>query len=100
MNKKTNYHVHLSKIVSGGLRNIDCYYLVLKDSNGKKWISKNMRNDQDNDDVMAGEGSLEPVMMELWNYDKMALVEKYQVDFKVVPLFETKLFQDNIEITI
>jgi hypothetical protein len=52
MGKGGSYSVRLSKIVSGGLRNIDSYYLLLRDAHNLKFISKSMRNDEDNQDEL------------------------------------------------
>jgi hypothetical protein len=69
---KSTYALKLSKVVSGGLRHIDSYYLVLIDSHELKIISKAMRNDEDNDDTIVHE--IQPCMIEIWNYDKMTLL--------------------------
>lgn len=49
MANKAVYSAKLFKIVTGGgARNIDSYYIILRSSNNIKWISKTMRNDEDN----------------------------------------------------
>ena len=64
MNKNHNYHIELSKLVTGGVRNIDSYYIILTDSSRSvKWISKSMRNDEDNDDTIVGDGSIIPTYL-------------------------------------
>lgn len=74
MIKGGNYSVRLSKIVSGGLRNIDSYYLVLRDVHNLKCISKAMRNDEDNQDEILPPADFQPVQLEVYNYDKMTQV--------------------------
>lgn len=42
---KETFVLKLNKVVCGGLKNIDSYYLVLIDARNRKIISKTMRND-------------------------------------------------------
>lgn len=57
---KGSYSVRLSKIVSGGVRNIDSYYVVLRDAQNQKCISKAMRNDEENYDELAPQAEFHP----------------------------------------
>lgn len=39
-------------------------------------------------------------MLELWNYDKMKLVDKFKLDFKLQARFTWTLYQDNLELAV
>lgn len=55
MNRVSSYNIKLCKVVSGGHRNIDSYYLVIRnDRQPIKLISKAMRIDEDNEDYVSG----------------------------------------------
>ena len=87
------YSVKLTKVVSSGVRNNSAYYVVLINQDGSlKWISKNLRNDEDSEDTLAGEGQMMPVKVEFWNYDKMTLMGEYSVDFKTQQNYRWQFF--------
>ena len=75
MINKSVYNLKVAKAVCGGNRNVSSYYVVLISQNRSlKWISKTMRNDEDADDILTGEGQMVPAIVEFWNYDKMTLM--------------------------
>lgn len=101
MNRTSTFEVRLSKVVCGGNRNINAYYIVLKaDKPAAKLISRAMRIDEDNEDELGGEVEVKPSLLELWNYDKMKLVDRYKVDFKSNPRFTATIFEENLELTV
>jgi hypothetical protein len=101
MNRVSTYQIKLAKIVCGGHRNIDSYYVVLRDEKQHmKYISRAMRNDEDNEDEVTGEVEIKPNLLELWNYDKMKLVDRFKIDFKTQARFTWSIYQDNLEISV
>jgi len=97
MNRNSTYHVRLGKVVASGHRNIDAYYIVLRDNKQPtQYISKTMRIDEDNSDELRGELEIRPSSVEIWNYDKMKLVGSYSVDFKTKPVFTCYAYEDNM----
>ena len=56
MNRISSYHIGISKIVVGGVRNIDSYYVVLRSEKPVgRLISHAMRLDEDNSDDLQAE---------------------------------------------
>lgn len=101
MSRATTYQVKLGKIVVGGVRNIDSYYVVLRsDKLQAKYISRAMRIDEDNEDEITPEVDIRPTLLELWNYDKMRLVDKFKLDFKAQHRFTWTVFEDNLELAV
>jgi hypothetical protein len=46
MNRNSTFHVRLAKVVASGHRNIDAYYVVLRDNRqSTQYISRTMRVD-------------------------------------------------------
>jgi len=88
MNRNSIYHVRLGKVIESGYRNIDTYYIVIRDNKqATQYISKTMRIDEDNSDELRREVEIRPLSVEIWNYDKMKLVNNYNVDFTTKPIF-------------
>lgn len=101
MSRSSTYQVKLRKIVCGGVRNIDSYYAVMRsDKQPIRYISRAMRIDEDNEDEFTPEVDIRPTTLELWNYDKMRLVDTFKLDFKTEPSFTWNVFQDNLEVTV
>lgn len=75
LNKTSGYQIKLNKAIVGGVRNFDCYYIVIREEgNPTKYISKAMRNDEDNEDYVKGEIQIKPTSVQLWNYEKMKIM--------------------------
>lgn len=53
-----------------------------------------MRNDEDNDDTITHD--IQPCLIEIWNYDKMTLLERFKVDFKIQTKYQWNFYQDNV----
>lgn len=101
MNRISVYQYRFSKIVSVGQRNIDAYYIVLKaEKTPIKLISKAMRIEEGIQDSLTSEVEIKPNKLEIWNYDKMKLVEVFPIDFKTQPTYVITVHQDNLELTI
>jgi len=45
---------------------------------------------------MGGEAEIKPALIELWNYDKMKLVDRFNIDFKLQGKFTWSIYQDNL----
>lgn len=101
MNRNSVYEVRLGKVICGGNRNINSYYLLLRnDKLPAKLISKAMRIDEDNQDELCSEVEIKPNTVEIWNYDKMRLVDRYKIDFKVQAKFTWTIYEENMEVSV
>ncbi len=100
MTQGGNYTFTLSKIVAGGPRNIDSYYLLLRDQKTTVKLSRPIRIEQDTQDVIETVVNFRPTQLELWNFDKMLLVHKSTVDFKVQTVYKSSVYEDNLNFSI
>ena len=66
MNRNSTYHVRLGKVVASGHRNIDAYYIVLRDNKQPtQYISKTMRIDEDSSYEHRGEVEIRPSFVKI-----------------------------------
>jgi hypothetical protein len=59
-----------------------------------------MRIDEDNEDELTPEVDIKPTLLELWNYDKMRLVDRFKLDFKLQARFTWSVYEDNLELAV
>lgn len=43
---------------------------------------------------------IKPNTFEIWNYDKMRLVDRYRIDFKVQGKYTWTIYEENMEVTV